>query len=384
LLNNVADQEKASSLCRMLNEELWTPASQDTFSLNNSLSYLAYQNITQNSQLFWVGTKRLHSEKTSCQAVDISGNFHEMDCQSKLQTLCTQSAPVSNLTFANNSATYQITHQVGNTSLTGFRDFYTWKFLGVRYAPKPVRFEPSSIFDGNVPASAVAFSPLCPQGPHDFPGPFDEDCLFLNVWTPYIPVVSGGEQKRLKPVMVYIFGGGLYSGSSGNPHTDCTGLASRGDVVCVSINYRLGNLGFLVLNDGVHNGNYGLYDIITALKWVSKNVHAFGGDASRVTIFGESGGANAVRAMLASPMAKGLFSAAIMQSQAAGIDPDGPFSNYSSTAVSFDRFTKLVLNLTGCVNDSNELQCLRTFDAEALVTLGVIDKGTKFSNANAQ
>lgn len=70
--------------------------------------------------------------------------------------------------------------------------------------------------------------------------------------------------------MVYMFGGGLYSGSSVNPHTDCTNLASRGDAVCKTTNYRLGNLGFLVINDGIHNGTYGRYDIITALKRISR------------------------------------------------------------------------------------------------------------------
>lgn len=334
--------------------------------------------------MFWVATETAKSDHTACQALDTSGGVHDVDCTTKLRTLCSQSAPVSNLTLANSSATFQITRQVGNTFLTGFRDFYTWKFLGVRYAPKPVRFESPTVYEGSTPASAVAFPPLCPQQPHDFPGPFDEDCLFLNIWTPYLPPVSGISQKRLKPVMVYLFGGGLYSGSSGNPHTDCTNLASRGDVVCISINYRLGNLGFLVLDDGVHNGNYGLYDIITALQWISKNVHAFGGDPSRVTIFGESGGANAVRAMLASPKAKGLFSAAIMQSQAAGIDPDGAYSNYTSIKVQYDSVTKLVLNMIGCTNASSILQCLRNYDAEALVTLGVVDNSTWSLDANAQ
>jgi carboxylesterase type B len=95
----------------------------------------------------------------------------------------------------------------------------------------------------------------------------------------------------------------------------------------------------LLSNDRIHNGNYGHYDIITALKCISKNIHAFSGNPSRVSIFGETSGWNTARAVVASPVAKGLFSAAIMQSQAAGIDPDGLYSNYTSAAVNFDRFT---------------------------------------------
>lgn len=247
-----------------------------------------------------------------------------------------------------------------------------------------MRFEPSSVYEGFGSASAVKFSPDCPQQPHDFPGPFDEDCLFLNIWTPYLPSVSANNNKTLKPVMFYLHGGGLYSGSGANPNTDCTNLASRGDVVCIHINYRLASLGFLVLNDGVHNGNYGISDMITALQWVSKNIHAFGGDPSRVTIFGQSGGGTAVRALLASPKAKGLFSAAIMQSQPAGISIYGPWANYTSIQVQYETVTKVVLNLSGCISASSQIECLQNYDALALANLGVVDNKTWALDSNAQ
>lgn len=102
--------------------------------------------------------------------------------------------------------------------------------------------------------------------------------------------------------MLYLSGGGLYSESATNPHSDCTNLASRGDsdVACLAINDRVANLGFLVVDDGAHRGNYGLIsDMITALQWVQEKHRSFGGDPSRALIFGES--RSWVRALLAFP-----------------------------------------------------------------------------------
>lgn len=140
-----------------------------------------------------------------------------------------------------------------------------------------------------------------------------EDCLFLNVFAP--PVAPG---ERL-PVMVWIHGGGFIMGSGGGAMYDGTSFARRG-VILVSINYRLGALGYMghpALSkespEGV-SGNYGLLDQIAALDWVKKNIAAFGGDPSRVTIFGESAGSISVSMLMVSPLAKGLFSGAIAQS----------------------------------------------------------------------
>jgi len=170
---------------------------------------------------------------------------------------------------------------VGKQALTGYRDFYTWKFFGVRFAPEPERFTYSTAYDGVGNASALVPGPACVQ-----PGiAGSEDCLSLNVWTPFLPSSNSTPKKKLKAVMLWIFGGGFYEGTASDPGSDGTNLASRGDVVVVNVNYRLGNLGFLALDDDVTNGNYGLQDIITALQWVSANIEAFGGDPSRVTIF---------------------------------------------------------------------------------------------------
>ena len=142
----------------------------------------------------------------------------------------------------------------------------------------------------------------------------DEDCLFLNVFTP-------GCDDAARPVMVWIHGGGFINGSSSTPWYDGTSLALRGDVVVVTINYRLGALGFLWLGDlddrYRSSGVNGILDQVAALEWVRDNIASFGGDPDNVTIFGESAGAMSVSTLLAVPSARGLFHRAIAQSGAA-------------------------------------------------------------------
>jgi len=141
----------------------------------------------------------------------------------------------------------------------------------------------------------------------------NEDCLFLNVWTPGV----GDGQKR--PVMFWIHGGGYAYGSSSWPIYDGGNLARRGDVVVVSVNHRLNLFGYLYLaeiagNEYAESGNAGMLDLVLALEWVRDNVAAFGGDPGNVTIFGESGGGSKVSTLLAMPAAKGLFHKAIIES----------------------------------------------------------------------
>ena len=141
-----------------------------------------------------------------------------------------------------------------------------------------------------------------------------EDCLYLNVWTP-------GLDNRKRPVLVWIHGGGFSGGTGGTPIYDGTALARRGDAVVVTINYRLGALGFVNLNEVTGGrvpatGNEGLLDQVKALEWVRDNIEAFGGDPDRVTIFGESAGGMSVGALMAFAPAAGLFHRAIPQSGA--------------------------------------------------------------------
>ncbi len=194
-------------------------------------------------------------------------------------------------------------------------------FLGIPYARPPVgelRFrapEPAESWSGVRDASEFAAS--APQAASATPGmaasgPQDEDCLYLNVYT---PSADGG----VRPVLFWIHGGGFTLGSGSEPLYDGGPLAERGDVVVVTIHYRLGALGYLYL--GGHDGdawgataNAGQLDQVLALTWVRDNIAAFGGDPLNVTIFGQSAGASAVASLLAMPAAKGLFHRAILES----------------------------------------------------------------------
>jgi para-nitrobenzyl esterase len=139
-----------------------------------------------------------------------------------------------------------------------------------------------------------------------------EDCLAVNVWTP--GVADGGK----RPVMVWMHGGGFVEGSGSAALYDGTSLSRRGDVVVVTLNHRLGALGYLYTGGGANapSGNAGMLDIVAALEWVRDNIASFGGDPGNVTVFGESGGGMKVTNLLAMPAAKGLFHKAISQSGA--------------------------------------------------------------------
>jgi para-nitrobenzyl esterase len=139
-----------------------------------------------------------------------------------------------------------------------------------------------------------------------------EDCLYLNVWT---PAKSAGDKL---PVMVWVYGGSFFGGLNGSPAYDGFNFAKKGAVM-VSLAYRVGVFGFLAhpelsSESGKGSGNYGLEDQIAGLKWVQQNIAGFGGDPSRVTIFGESAGGISVSMLAASPAAKGLFQRAISES----------------------------------------------------------------------
>jgi para-nitrobenzyl esterase len=170
--------------------------------------------------------------------------------------------------------------------------------------------------------SALEFGNIAPQGADNLKVMPEfqktemqsEDCLFLNIWSP-------GLDDARRPVMVWIHGGAFNVGSGSSPMYSGETLAKRGNIVFVSINYRLGPLGFLHLktlpgSKIPASGNEGLLDQIAALKWVRENIAAFGGDSENVTIFGESAGAMCIGCLMAMPEAEGLFHKAILQSGA--------------------------------------------------------------------
>ncbi|HME27459.1 MAG TPA: carboxylesterase family protein [Acetobacteraceae bacterium] len=222
----------------------------------------------------------------------------------------------------------QVTVASGALSGLASRDGLVRSFKGVPYAAPPVGSlrwrppEPVAAWQGT--REANRFSPICPQ-PSPIPGAFyqreffqtaeaqSEDCLYLNVWT----AVPRGAAPR--PVMVFFHSGGnsLWSGSM--MVFDGSDLARKGAVV-VTLNFRIGAFGFLAhpeldaeSPDHV-SGNYGLLDQQAALRWVKANIAAFGGDPERITIFGQSAGATDVGYAMASPLVKGLFRRAIIES----------------------------------------------------------------------
>ncbi len=237
-------------------------------------------------------------------------------------------------------------------------------YLGIPYAQPPVgdlRWkppQPAVPWPGPLDATGLADS--CPQ----FAPPFnimmgEEDCLYLNIWTP--------EQKPRSPmpVMVWIHGGGFTAGKASYTARDGQRLAAQIGSVVVAMNYRLGVFGFLAdrqlsAEDSAHptSGNYGIEDQAAALRWVRDNIAAFGGDPGNVTIFGQSAGGVSVCAQLASPGSAGLFHRAVIQSGPC----DTPLSSLQAVSVLGDRLAAAL----GCDKADDRLQCLRDKPAKQL------------------
>jgi para-nitrobenzyl esterase len=252
--------------------------------------------------------------------------------------------------------------QIDSGKLVGFADSYnTYAWLGIPYAKAPVgelRWKaPKPAVHWGSTLQATDYGNSCIQLAGPLAGVEDdgkeivgnEDCLSLNIWAPKSALNS---TKKL-PVMYWIHGGGNDSGSGKvfQGHH----LAGEKDVIVVTINYRVGMLGWFS-HDAIRatsltpedaSGNYGTLDIIQGLKWVQKNIAQFGGDPKNVTIFGESAGARNVYSMLASPLAKGLFHRAISQSGT-------PDTTLLTLAEDFDD-NKLTNPVSGLINSSNGL-----------------------------
>jgi para-nitrobenzyl esterase len=233
-------------------------------------------------------------------------------------------------TFSTYATEFPQTVKIDSGSVSGTHDanFAVTSFKGIPFAAPPVgalRWKPPApVPKWSGVLKAERFGASCVQVVRQAPsknpnpefgvsGPVSEDCLYLNVWTP-----AKASSDRL-PVMYWIYGGGYIMGSGSVPAYDGAGLASKG-VVVVSVNYRLGMLGFLALPEldaeSSHrvSGNYGMLDQIEGLKWVARNIAAFGGDPKRVTIFGQSAGGGSVTLLTLTPLARGLFTRAISES----------------------------------------------------------------------
>ncbi|XP_067257888.1 neuroligin-2a isoform X1 [Chanodichthys erythropterus] len=272
------------------------------------------------------------------------------------------------------------------------------QYLGVPYATAPIgdrRFQPPE-----APGSwqevrnATQFAPVCPQNVHGvlpeimlpvwFTDSLDvaatyiqnqsEDCLYLNI---YVPTEDGPltkkhdestlnrprdediRDRRKKPVMMFIHGGSYMEGT-GNMF-DASVLAAYGNVIVVTMNYRLGVLGFLSTGDQSAKGNYGLLDQIQALRWLNENIGHFGGDPERITIFGSGAGASCVNLLILSHHSEGLFQRAIAQSGSA----------ISSWSISYQplKYTKILARKVGCTygETADLVDCLRRKNFRELV-----------------
>ncbi|CAG2168479.1 unnamed protein product, partial [Oppiella nova] len=202
-----------------------------------------------------------------------------------------------------------------------------------------------------------------------------EDCLVLNIWSPPVSDIKVVD-KPLKPVMVWIYGGAFVVGSIFQfPNYNGSVLATH-DIVFVSINYRLGAFGFLYSGDESSPGNMGLYDQQLALQWVKQNIHKFGGDPDMVTIFGESAGSWSVSAHILSPLSKGLFRRAIMESAAQLFSKNRPL--ITKTEAISD--AKQLADHFNCTDDK-WIQCLRGIDATLIQDYHIQTNNTYHINA---
>ncbi|ROW12754.1 hypothetical protein VMCG_00083 [Cytospora schulzeri] len=354
----------AASGCHALSEELWSPG-QETASIQRSLDYLVYEGKADDNTHFWIAS---HGKLT--RAMSVSGAVSTVPPGWKLPALCTQSAPFANASYTDNSTKWQVSVHSNNEDLVGFRDRSSFRFYGVRYTPEPERFTYSVPYTGsNGTVPALSFSDICAQGSTSG----SEDCLFLNIWTPHLPNPRNvNKPSSLKPVMFWIHGGAFTSGNGSDSTFDGGSLASRGDVVLVTINYRVSTLGFLALDDGVTNGNFGLADQITALDWVRAHIQDFGGDPDRITISGQSAGAGSVRAIMASPKGVGKFAAAILMSNLGGLNYGTIYSEYNTIAQEVEVAARDILAATNCTEAASQVDCLRAIPALTLTGLGSV------------
>jgi para-nitrobenzyl esterase len=260
--------------------------------------------------------------------------------------------------------------------IQGYKDGSTQRFLGIRYAKPPVgerRWKPpepmaawTDVLDARDYGNACA-QPSWIQGPESL----TEDCLFLNVWT---PDVSPGKPL---PVMVWLPGGGNQNGaaSDGSPLTKNElvyagrNLATTGNVVVVTLNYRLGALGFFshpaLSAEDSNSGNQGLMDQRAALEWVRDNIAAFGGDPERVTLFGESAGSQDTCLHMVSPPSRGLFHGAISES--------GGCTGFRKTKATAEAQAAVFAAAIGCDDEADQLACLRGKSVQELIAKAPVD-----------
>ena len=247
-------------------------------------------------------------------------------------------------------------------------------FQGIRYAKAPIgnlRFLPPQPLDDEVVIGTIDVSEeskvMCLQDYYGLMG--QEDCLLMNIYVP--AKIFNDESDTKYPVMYWIYGGGYVVGDGTFYTYGPQPLMDKEGVILVTVNYRLGPFGFLSLGtfDSAAHGNLGLQDQNLGLQWVQQNIAQFKGDPNMVTIFGESAGSFSVALQVLSPLSKGLFERAIMESGTV-LAPTWHFMSPEEAAF---RGTNLALNL-GCTSVDEYLECLQSFDATEIINAGKNDK----------
>jgi carboxylesterase type B len=365
LILDAVPQSSAAAACAALNEK---PLSKSALQQHQSdfidaLSYQDYAKYYDAGKGFYIDNGIVSVGK-QLNFASASGSSNKA-----LPVLCTQSANNGSSSAKLVNGTEVSLTSSGNT-FVGYRNQKSFRFLGIPYADTPKRFKYSSVYSKKGQTiQATAYGSQCAQG-----GSGSEDCLFLNVQTPYIP--KAGSKQKLRPVMFWIHGGGFTGGSGADALSDGGNLASKEDVVVVSINYRLSTLGFLAIPGTDIKGNFGIADQITALDWVIANIAAFGGDPKKITIAGESAGAGSVRTLLGSPQAIGKYQGAVSMSNLGGgvaLGLSGDYGTTYSTYYTIDQSYAVagpqIFAAAGCngTDVSAQIACLEKVPAATLV-----------------
>lgn len=358
------DNTAAAAACSKIGEALVTISELSTTHLEElqyQLVHLIQSDSLGDDAAFWVK----HSDK--CAAYNVkSKTASEVQCDKQLPALCTSTVAPTSDTNRDHLPSSEVTVPSGNLKIKGYRDKRSFRFLGIPYADAPVdklRFMPPRNYSGKADIDATKLPASCMQAesPYGDSSNMSEDCLYLNVFTPVVPSSRVASIKQ-RPVAVYFYGGAFVEGAISLIDYDGGNFASRNDVVVVTVNYRLGALGFLATYSLI-DGSMGIKDQVQALRWVQDNIASFGGDASKVTIFGQSAGGQSTVALLSSSAAKGMFRGAISQSAPV----DLPW--YTREV-----YTKLVTpQVAGAVKCAIELsekdlvKCLQSASAESFV-----------------
>lgn len=371
--SNYAD---ATAKCTAIGEKLflWSSKQNDSQTeLGYELDYLVFTKELGADDYLWLSTEQ--DSHKNCFALSVS--HHQIipkQCREKLPALCTSTPPATTDLDGTARESAKLSVTSNDYTITGYRDARSFRFLGVPFASPPVgdlRLAPPQGYTGPKNIDATSMGDICVQSTSllskvPIRG-MSENCLYLNVFTPFLPH-DNTKNTALRPVAVYVYGGAFTKGASSLIEYDGGNFASRSDVIVVTLNYRLGALGFLSTGN-LTTGNYGIQDQIMALKWVQEHISALGGDPSRVTVFGQSSGAQSVVALLSCTAAKGLFSGALVQS--ANFDlPWSPHEIYTKY------IAPGVARAVGCEgNDSEEslVKCLRSVPASMY-----LDNSTEF------